>query len=163
MATLFELVDEYRQLYDLATEDGDPQALADTLEAWLPEIQQKASGYVNVIQRLDMEARKAKELADAFKAKQQARENSIKAMKNTLLMALDQMGMSEMAAGDFTIKIAKNGGKQPLVIDDESNIPDSMMKVIYEPDKELIRKALEEGQDLGFAHLEERGRNIRIK
>lgn len=163
MATLFELVNEYNELYNLATEDGDPVALADTLEAWMPVIEQKAQGYINVIQTLEMEAKRAKEIAAEFTAKQKARENSVKSMKQMLLMALDGMGKKELPAGDFTIKVQANGGKKPLIIDQEDAIPDSMLKVIYEADKERIREYLEAGNDCEWAHLEERGRHIAIK
>ncbi|MBP5168922.1 MAG: siphovirus Gp157 family protein [Oscillospiraceae bacterium] len=163
MATLFELADEYQQLFDMAIDEENPAVLADTLEAWLPVLEQKTSGYVNVIQRLDMEAKKAREIAEQFVLKAQARENSIKAMKNALMIAMDRMETKELPAGDYTIKIQKNGGKQAIQIDDEFEIPESMTKVIIEPDMDKIRKALEDGQELTWAHLQERGRHIRIK
>ena len=163
MATLFELADEYQQLFDMAIDEENPAVLADTLEAWLPVLEQKTSGYVNVIQRLDMEAKKAREIAEQFVLKAQARENSIKAMKNALMIAMDRMETKELPAGDYTINIQKNGGKQAIQIDDEIEIPESMTKVIIEPDMDKIRKALEDGQELTWAHLQERGRHIRIK
>lgn len=161
MATLFELTNEFRSLYELATEDGDPQALADTIESMLPELQQKAVGYVAVINQLEMESAKADEISKAFKAKADARKNSVKALKNALLMALDSINATEMQAGDWTIKAVKNGGVQPMVIDGE--VPESFLKVIYEADKDKIRQALKDGQELSFARLEERGRHITIK
>lgn len=161
MSTLFELTNEFRALYELATEDGDPQALADTIESMLPELQQKAVGYVAVINQLEMESAKADEISKAFKAKADARKNSVKALKNSLLMALDSINATEMQAGDWTIKAVKNGGMQPMVIDGE--VPESFLKVIYEVDKDKIRQALKDGQDLSFARLEERGRHITIK
>lgn len=161
MSTLFELTNEFRSLYELATEDGDPQALADTIEAMMPELQQKAVGYVAVINQLEMESAKADEISKAFKAKADTRKNSVKALKNALLMALDSINATEMHAGDWTIKAVKNGGVQPMVIDGE--VPESFLKVIYEADKDKIRQALKDGQELSFARLEERGRHITIK
>ena len=161
MATLFELTNEFRALYELATEDGDPAALADTLESMMPELQQKAVGYVAVINQLEMESAKADEISKAFKAKADARKNSVKALKNALLMALDSINATEMQAGDWTIKAVKNGGVQPMVID--GDVPESFLKVIYEADKDKIRQALKDGQELSFARLEERGRHITIK
>lgn len=161
MATLFEITNEFQSLYELATEDGDPVVLADTIEALMPELENKAAGYVAVIQQLDMEASKADEIAKAFKAKADARKNSIKAMKNALLMALDRINATEIAAGQFTIKAVKNGGKKPLKI--TGDVPQDMMKVIFEPDTERIREFLECGTELEYAHLEERGKHISIK
>jgi len=48
-----------------------------------------------------------------------------------------------------------------MVIDGE--VPESFLKVIYEADKDKIRQALKDGQELSFARLEERGRHITIK
>lgn len=163
MASLFELVNEYQALFDLATEDGDPAVLADTLEGWLPEITQKAEGYVNVINKLDMEAKTAREIGESFMAKAKARENSIKAMKNALLIAMDRMDATEIKAGAFTIKAVKNGGKEPVIIDNERSIPQSLMKVIYEVDKERLREYLKENPKCEFAHIGERGKHITIK
>ena len=36
-------------------------------------------------------------------------------------------------------------------------------KIIYEADKEKIRKDLEEGKELKFAYLEERGKHVVIR
>lgn len=159
MASLFEITAEFRELYEIATGD-DPAVLADTLEGMLPVLKEKAAGYVNVIQQLDMEAKKADELSKAFKAKAEARNNSIKAMKNALLQAMDAAQITEIVGGDFNIKIAKNGGVQPLTITGE--VPENMTKVTIEPDNAKIRAFLKDNT-CDWAHLEERGRHIVIK
>ena len=163
MGTLFDITSEMQSLYELATEDGDPVALADTLEALLPELQNKAASYVSVINQLDMEADKADAVAKAYKAKADARRNSIKAMKNALLIAMERIDATELEAGDFTIKVQKNGGRAPLKIFGE--VPDSMTKIIVEPDTEKIREYLADQPDQSceWAALLERGRHITIK
>ena len=162
MSTLFEITAEFNELYALATaEEVDEQVFNDTLEALTGELEVKGAGYVAVINQLDMEQKKAKELADQFKLKADVRANSIKRMKDALKMAMVQIGTDKIEAGDYTIKLQKNGGKQPLIID--GDVPESMCKVILEPDKDRIRAAIEEGQDVGYAHLEERGQHVVIK
>jgi hypothetical protein len=89
------------------------------------------------------------------------RENNAKRMKEALINAMDAAGVDEIPAGEYTLKIAKNGGLQPLKID--GVVPDNFKKIIYEDDKNLIRKALNDGEELSFAHLEERGRHLNIK
>ena len=162
MGTLFNIVGEFEELYALATqEELDEQLFNDTLEALTGELEIKGAGYVAVIQQLDMEAKKAKEIAEAFKMKADARINAIGRMKDALKVAMTRIGTDKIDAGDYTIKLQKNGGKQPMLITDE--VPNDYLKVIYEPDKEKIRQALEEGTELSFAHLEERGKHIAIK
>ena len=162
MGTLFQIAGEFEELYSLATQEQlDEDLFNGTLEALTGELEVKGAGYVAVINQLDMEAKKAKELSDAFKLKAETRVNAIGRMKDALKIAMDRIGTDKIDTGDFTIKLQKNGGKQPMIVYGE--VPNDFLKVIYEPDKEKIRKVLEEGSKLDFAHLEERGKHIVIK
>ena len=160
--TLFELTNEFNELYEMATsEDIDEQAFNDTLEGMMFELEQKSEGYVHVLERLDMEAQKATEIADMMKHKADIRKNSIKRMKEMLLKAMNAAQIKKLDAGAFTIAVSKNGGKQPMII--EGDVPDNFKRIIYEDDKELIRKHLEDGEVLNFARLLPRGEHISIK
>ena len=163
MGTLFNLVGEFETLYALATSENaeDEQIFLDTLEALRGELEVKAGGYAHVIKQLEMEANECDKVIDSFKQKKTTRANNIKRMKDALLQAMDVAGLDSIKADEYTLKIAKNGGLQPLKIDGE--VPDNFKKVIYEDDKDLIRKALNDGEELSFAHLEERGRHLNIK
>ncbi len=161
MSSLYELTNEFEMLYELAASDEDEQAFFDTLEGLKGELSAKAGGYVHVINQLGMEAAECSKVIDAFKAKKEVRENHIKRMKEALMDAMDAAGVDKLPAGEYTLKIAKNGGLQPLKIDGE--VPDNFKKIIYEDDKDKIRKALNDGEELEFAHLEERGRHLNIK
>lgn len=165
MSTLFEITAEFNELYALATaEEVDDQVFNDTLEALTGELEVKGSGYVAVINQLDMEQKKAKELADQFKRKADIRGNAIGRMKDALKVAMVKIGTDKIEAGDYTIKLQKNGGKQPLIID--GDVPESMCRVILEPDKERIRgflESLDENDACEWAHLEERGQHVVIK
>ena len=159
--TLFEIVDDYQNLYELATDpDTDPEVFNDTLEAIKGALEVKSSGYVNVIKQLEMEAKQADEVSEMFKAKAEVRKNNIKRMKEMLKSALEATNQESLTAGAYTIKLQKNGGVQPLVID--GDVPQNMMKVIVEPDNAKIREYLK-GHSCEWAHLEERGKHIVIK
>ena len=163
MGTLFDIQGEFQQLYELATDpEMDEQIFADTLEALVGELEVKGRGYVQVIKQLDMEAKQAKEISQQFAAKQKTRENNIKRMKDALKAAMETAQIEKLEAEPFTIKIQKNGGLQPLVIDDMDAVPDNMMKVIVEPDNDKIRAFLAENE-AEWGHLEERGTHIVIK
>ena len=159
--SLFDLVGEYKALYQLAIDEGDEQAFLDTLESLNGELEQKSAGYVHVIKQLEMEEAECDDVIAVFTAKKTVRKNHIKRMKDALMNAMDVAELTELKAGEYTLKIQKNGGKQPLVISGE--VPDKFTKVKIEPDNDLIRKALAEGQELDFAFLEERGRHLAIK
>lgn len=160
MSSLYDIESDFLALYELATTEGDEQAFLDTLEALKGELEVKAGGYVHVIKQLEMEADECDKVIDAFKAKKATRTNNVKRMKEALMQVMDIAGVDKLPAGEYTIKIAKNGGLQPLVLGD---VPDNYMKVKLEPDTEKIRKALNDGEDLSFARLEERGRHLNIK
>lgn len=162
MGTLFELATDMEMLYEMATDpDVDPQALADTIEGVMGMLEDKAASCVYVMKRLEMEQEKALEVSREFTAKATIRGNNIKRIKEAIMSTMDRLGLKELDAGNYTIKVQKNGGKEPLVITGE--VPDKFKKVIYEDDKELIRKALTDGETLEFAHLEPRGKHIVIK
>lgn len=162
MGTLFDITADFQQLYEMATDpECDEQVFSDTLEALTGELEVKSKGYVSVIKQLEMEMTQANITAEMFKMKSKVRENHIKRMKEALLYAMTEIGTDKVEAGDWTIKVQKNGGLQPLVIDGE--VPQSYKQIVYQDDKALIRKALEDGKQLEFAHLEERGKHIVIK
>ena len=161
MSSLYDLTGEFKALYELAINDEDPQAFLDTLEGLKGELAVKAGGYVHVIKQLMMEADECDKLIDAFTAKKSARMNNVKRMKEALIDAMDAAGIDSLKAGEFNLKISKNGGLQPMKITGE--VPDSYTKVIVEPDNKKIRDALANGEVLEFAHLEERGRHLNIK
>ena len=159
--TLFEIVDDYQNLYELATDpDTDPEVFNDTLEAIKGALEVKSGGYVNVIKQLEMEAKQADEVSEMFKAKAEVRKNNIKRMKEMLKNALEATNQESLTAGAYTIKLQKNGGVQPLVID--GDVPQNMTKVIVEPDNAKIREYLKD-HSCEWAHLEERGKHIVIK
>lgn len=161
MSTLFEIVDEFKELYELATDsDVDSEVWEDTLEALTGELEVKGKGYVNVINQLEMEAKQAAEVSKMFADKQKVRENHIKQMKEALKVAMEQIGTNAIEAGDFTIKLQANGGLEPLVID--GDIPQNMQKITISPDNEKIRQFLK-NNTCEWAHLEERGKHIVIK
>ena len=163
--TLYDIAGEYQRLYDLATDIEDPdseEAFNNALEDLNTDLAVKAEGYATVIRQLEMEGEECDRLVKLLTAKRDVRRNHAKRMKETFIKALDMIGKDTVDAGMFTLKVSKNGGKQPMTVD-EGKVPDNYMKIKYEPDNELIRKTLESGIELNFARLEERGRHLTIK
>lgn len=164
MSTLFEIVDEFKELYNMAIDEGgSEEVFKDTLESLTGELEVKAGGYIAVINQLTMEQEKADELAKRYSELRDRRKNAIKRMKETLLMAMDAIEKTELPAGDFKIKVKANGGKQALMITGE--VPDNMNKVTIEPDNDKIRNFLKDVEDnrCEWAYLAPRGKHIEIK
>lgn len=163
MATLFEITSEFERLYQLATdEEIDEESFLGTLEMLNADLELKAEGYSNVIQQLEMEATKAEELEKEFRRKKEIRQRHIKAMKDAIRDAMLLANVKELDAGKFTVKLKKNGGLEPLVIDKPEDVPANMQIIKYENDNKRIREYLKEHK-VPWAHLEERGSHIEIK
>ena len=162
MSNLYQLTQNYdavlNMLYD---EDTDEQMILDTLEAIEGEIEEKADGYAKIIKELESKKNARKEEAKRLTESAKAFENRVNILKQNLYNSMKQTGKTKFTTDLFTFNIAKNGGKQTLTIDGE--VPTEYTKTIIENDTEKIRQALEEGQELNFAHLEPRGESLRIK
>lgn len=86
-----------------------------------------------------MEQEKAEAVSKEFSNKAQVRANSLKRIKEAIMLTMDRLNIKELEAGDYTIKIQKNGGKEPLILDHPEEVPDNLTKVTIEPDKDKIR------------------------
>lgn len=164
MDTLYSLSDEYVQLMDLAisTDPEDEQAFADTLEGLTAVINTKMDDYAVVMTHLKGRSDLIQTEIDRLKAMQQTIDNHEKRMKAALLSVMTEKLNQRKITTDFhTFTVCKNGGKQPMEI--TGDVPDNYKRVVYETDTEKIRKELEAGATLPFAHLEERGEHLRIK
>lgn len=162
MSNLYKLTNDYETVLNMIyDEDVDEEMILDTLEAIEGEIEDKADGYAKIIKELEAkrDARKAeaKRLTDSAKGF----ENRINTLKQNLFNSMKQTGKTKFATELFSFNIAKNGGKQALTID--GDVPEEYTKTVIENDTDKIRQALEEGQELPFAHLEPRGESLRIK
>lgn len=164
MNNLFDIVGEFNELYQMATseEEQAEQVFIDTLDSLKGELTEKAAGYVAVMNRLDMEMKKAEEIEKRYKAIKESRKNAIQRMKDACLWACDELGVKEIDAGDMTIKVKNNGGQLPLIIDKPESVPENLTKITIEPDKAKIREYVE-NNECDFAHLEPRGRHIEVK
>ena len=162
MSNLYQLTNDYENVLNmLYDEDIDEQMILDTLEGIEGEIEDKADGYAKIIKELEAkrDARKAevKRLTESAKVF----ENRANVLKQNLFNTMKQTGKTKFATDLFSFNIVKNGGKQALTID--GDVPEEYTKTIIENDTDKIRQALENRENLPFAHLEPRGESLRIK
>lgn len=161
--SLFGLTGEYLELKEMLTDgDIDEQVINDSLESVEGAIEVKASGYVAVINQLDMEIDACKKHKAEWDAKLKVRENAKKNLKDRLLKGMMMLGKDELKAGDITLKVRNAGGVLPLIFDENKDVPERFTKVTIETDNKLVREALEKGEKLDFAHFGERGKTLKI-
>lgn len=166
MATLYELTDIYdtvmNMLYD---EDVDQQTILDTLEGIEMEFEDKADNYAKIIKNISSDVEAIKAELDRLQARKIALENKSKWLKDTLEANMKLIGKTKFKTTLFSFNIQKNGGLQPLVIDevDVNKLPkEFLIPQDPLPDKDKIRQLLET-QQVPWAHLEPRGESLRIR
>src|SRR5579859_653999 len=137
----------------LAAEYGlaeDDEAIDDTIagEVDLPE----------QIARIMRDAIKAEAFAEGLASlikEQQARKSRLeaKAAKARALVswAMQEAGYKKLPLPDMTLTIGFS--KRPVLVDEDAEFPDAYARIKREPDKMMIRAALESGVELTFAKL----------
>lgn len=165
MSNLYDLTTELKTLMDMLSDtELDEEAVKNCLEGVKFEFDKKVAGYGMVIRSLEADGKAFQEEADFYQRKATTINNNIKKLKNAILSAMISTDQTDIKTDKFCFKVQNNGGKQPLVID--GDVPDSMTKVIIEPDNEKIRSflsGLDENDVCAWAHLEPRGKHLVIK
>jgi len=160
--TLYSLTQDYKDLLDLAgsAEPEEIETFNDTLEAVLGQIEVKADGYAAVMSEIEGRADIVAKEINRLKAIEDRLVATHKRMKDRLKSAMEELHTNEIKTDLHRFKLVKNGGKLPLIID--GGVPDNFKRVEYVDDNEKIRKALESGEALTFAHLGDRGTHLKI-
>ena len=162
MSTLYEITGDYLRLLEMLEEEEsiDPQAFKDTLEGIEGEFEIKADGYARVLKELKAEALKFKAEIERMTAKMNAITNNSARLRQHLYDSMKATGKTKFKTDLFSFNIQRNGGTHPMEVD-ELCVTRAYMKMV--PDNAKIRKALEDGKELKFAVLKERGDHLVIR
>lgn len=165
--TLYELDIEFQELLELAEdEDLDPEVLQDTIEAMAGEWEHKLDAYGIVRNELSMDIAKIDMEVKRLTEKKKRITGNITRINEAIMASMKLHDTRKVEGEHFTWQIQKNGGKAPLIIDDSISaveLPEEYQSWDVKANKDAIRKALEEGKGLPFAHIGERGESIRLK
>ncbi|WP_040209830.1 siphovirus Gp157 family protein [Clostridium polynesiense] len=157
---LYELSQNYKNLQELLDNEDIPQELiTNALNEVEGQIEEKAENIAKLMKNLDADAKALKEEEKRLSDKRKAIENRVSAVKSYLYENMKVTGKTKFKTSLFSFSIAKNGGKAPL--DVYGKVPVEFCDLV--PNNEKIRQALEEGQELDFAILQERGESLRIR
>ena len=165
MSTLYELTDEYLRFLDEV--DEDDEAFIDTLESIEGEIEDKADNYAKLIKEFEAEAEKFDKESKRLADKRDAIKNKVSRMKRSLEQAMIVTGKTKFKTELFSFGIQKNTPSVVLSFDDKDaaeidKLPDRFVKVTKTVNKTAIKDAINAGEDIGFAHLEQ-SESIRIR
>ena len=182
MATLFEIARDYQALADAIGQiDEAPEefqaelesAFAAMAEVTGQELAAKIDDYVGLIGKFqstaDFRRNEAKVYEDEAKRLKSLAETDLAAverLKARLKVFLEFTGLKKVEGNRYRVSLAGNGGKLPLIVDDDvpiSDVPPQYQVVNWSLDRDAVRVALEAGAELDFARLGDRGTHIRIK
>ncbi len=160
---LYEISNEYLATANqLADMDIDEQTLTDTLEASAWPVEEKVRSVSAVILNLQAEADMVKGTADRIAKRAKALQSRADALHDYLLINMQRTGITEIKALDGTFKAKLYRERDAsVVIDSENLIPADYMREIparCEPDKVLIKKAINDGYEVPGAHIVKKDR-----
>ena len=165
--TLYELSIMFHTILELA-EDGeiDMEIINGSLDCVEADIEQKLDSYGVVINELSDDIEKLDKEIKRLTERKRMIDGNITRMKGAIKDAMVSIGKKKIKGDKFTWTIAKNGGKRPVIMKEGVNIleiPERFQDWTVKPDREQIREALENGEELDFATLGERGESLRLK
>ena len=163
MSSLFELNDQFRELYQ--RDDLDPTVMKDTLDAIDDTWSEKVNNIARWIESLDADvewlAKKKRSISDELSYRKNLRANLMTYLTNSI----DDRGLKEVHTDDYILR--PRNYKQSTVIDDEDKIPGEYRNYakyqgMYDVKKNDVYKALKDGKNVPGAHLEP-NRKVMIK
>lgn len=164
---LYELAAGFNALFDLVLDESmDLELLEEGLQSIECEVEEKCANGIALIKSLETYAEAYSKEQKRFESQRQMLENRIKRIKEWYRQNLDAMGKARVPTKYGVMSVQKNGGRQPLKIDDAALIPDAYLITVPEHkdvNREALYEALSGGEEIPGAHLEARGRSLRIK
>lgn len=168
MSTLYELDKELQEvlLYgfnenciDLETGAIDQEKVGAYLESLQVERKTKIENIALMIKNLESDAAEIKAEEKALKSRREAKENKADSLREYIKssMLLLEEKKFETARVAMSFRTSKT-----VVVDDMATLGEKYIKVEYSPDKTAIKKAIESGETVCGAHIQE-NHNLQIK
>ena len=164
---LYDIAADFRRLSDLLEDESTPeemrQTIIDTLESLDGDFEDKAEGIAALIAEYTATVEGCRAEIARLTGKAARAENAINSLKRYLKMEMDFTGKRKINAGTWTITVARNGGKAPIVWKTEpdeldlGSLPEKYVKRTESINTAAVREPLEAGGFLSFAALGERG------
>lgn len=152
MAKLYEIVGEFKELLEMASEENmDQKLISDTLEGVEFEFEEKADGYAKVVKMLEGDVEAIDKEIKRLTEKKNTIKNNISGIKKNLENAMLLTGKTKFKTLLFGYNIQKNPAS--VSIDDETLIPKDFW-IEQEPklDKKSLAAYLKENE-VSWAHL----------
>lgn len=165
MSKLYELTGQFRELSALAENADEDMAVAvrDTMGAIEAEFKDKALAVSHIILNFEADVSALDAEIDRLQERKRLVTNRQGQIKDYLRENMQAAEITKISCPLFTITLAK--GRETVVVDDESALPDDLVtvKTDVKPDKAAIAAKLKAGNEVPGARLERSQSTIRIK
>lgn len=154
MSNIYELSENYRQVFEAISNGEDDQVYLDTLEAINDSIEDKADNYMRIIKNSEADIEALDKEIKRLQDKKKVLSNGVKRMKENLQEAMERTNKLAFKTTLFTYGIQKNAPSLDNI--DTSKIPKKYF-VEQEPklDKKALLKDLKEGQEINGATIKQ--------
>jgi hypothetical protein len=144
--------------------DDEYMRISAELEELIKTEIQKVDSVAGFVRYCERNAEVAKAEADRLNARSRMWLNTSDKLKQRIIQAMDLTDTKQLRGACNTITLAKNGGAQPLEIDDNLLPAAFLQQVIsYKPNRDAIKAALKAGEQIPGVKLIERGRHLKIE
>ena len=168
MQTLFEIAEEMQALEGLLAEaNGDvtdekaEELIAGHFSDAAQKLEIKVENYCRLITLVQARSKARREEAERLLERSKVDERMAKGLKERLVVAMESLEMDKIETERYRVTVANNGGKQKIELNPEK-ITQEWLKPEFVPDYDNIRRSLEAGETLDFAHFKPRGKHLRI-
>lgn len=161
MSTLFNLTDNYKQVYDLIAEQGDEDVLNDTLASINDALEDKADGYVSVIKSLESDNKTIDEEIKRLQQRKTTNKNGIDRLKESLKEAMEATGKTKFKTALNSYNIQNN--PPSLEVTEEKDIPKEFwLSQAPKLDRKSLLKFLKENSDVPGVAIKQT-RSLRVR
>lgn len=156
MSSLYNLTNDYLALQEMAQNAEtaeDMQALEDTISSIADAIEVKGENYAKLIKCLDADNEGIKKEIQRLQKAKKANENLANRLKANMDESLKAVGSDKLKCGTFTFSYRKTKSVEIL---DLNALPSDYKAIEYKPDKNAIKKAINDGEVVAGAALVEK-------
>ncbi|MFQ3801016.1 siphovirus Gp157 family protein [Staphylococcus equorum] len=154
MSTLFNLTDNYKQVYDIIAEQGDEQLLIDTLGSINDALEDKADGYVSVTKSLESDNKAIDEEIKRLQQRKTTNKNGIDRLKESLKASMKSTGKTKFKTALNSYNIQNN--PPSLNVIEEKHIPsDFWLSQAPKLDKKALLKHIKENNDVDGVEIKQ--------
>ena len=143
------------------------QAALDAVDDWMAELDAdlkgKTDNYAALIITLEGRAQVRKAEADRLARRARIDAANAQFLKDRLRGELERRAIRKVETNRYRVSVAANGGKLPLLIEDEQAVPTRFWVSVAHISNDLVREALDRGENVPGARLGERGRRLSIR